>query len=304
MAYAYRDSTPLSLQIPTSADPAKSRRAHLFDAYVEKRLDSSTSQYTAAQTRHYLAWLAGKMVELKRSVFYIERLQPGWLEMPRKKRLYRLIVITVLGLGVGLGVGLIGGLMVGLVVLLGAGQTFWLVLVMGVMLVFGPTYGLVLGLVWGLGDIKIADTLRWRFSWRRLPFGLAGWGETEESVTTRSYPNQGIYRSLRNAIQAWSVLGLAGGLAIGLAGGLAGGLAIGLAGGLAGGLAVGLVGGLRNGGAAVVKHGILRLFLARSGAAPLNYARFLDYCASINLLRKVGGGYIFVHRYLLEYFAE
>jgi hypothetical protein len=31
--------------------------------------------------------------------------------------------------------------------------------------------------------------------------------------------------------------------------------------------------------------------------------RFLDYAAERILLRKVGGGYIFVHRLLLEYFA-
>ncbi len=37
---------------------------------------------------------------------------------------------------------------------------------------------------------------------------------------------------------------------------------------------------------------------------PWNYARFLDYAAEeLNFLQKVGGGYMFVHRYLLEYFA-
>ena len=37
---------------------------------------------------------------------------------------------------------------------------------------------------------------------------------------------------------------------------------------------------------------------------PRNYARFLDYAAEeLTFLQKVGGGYIFVHRYLLEYFA-
>ncbi len=34
------------------------------------------------------------------------------------------------------------------------------------------------------------------------------------------------------------------------------------------------------------------------------YARFLDYCHERILLRKVGGGYIFVHRLLQEYFAR
>ena len=36
---------------------------------------------------------------------------------------------------------------------------------------------------------------------------------------------------------------------------------------------------------------------------PWNYAAFLDYAAGRVFLRKVGGGYIFVHRMLLEYFA-
>ncbi len=44
--------------------------------------------------------------------------------------------------------------------------------------------------------------------------------------------------------------------------------------------------------------------LWRNGSAPLNYVRFLDYAAGCTFLRKVGGGYIFVHRLLLEYFAS
>jgi len=38
--------------------------------------------------------------------------------------------------------------------------------------------------------------------------------------------------------------------------------------------------------------------------APLHYVHFLDYAAGRIFLRKVGGGYIFVHRLLLEYFAS
>ena len=36
---------------------------------------------------------------------------------------------------------------------------------------------------------------------------------------------------------------------------------------------------------------------------PLNYAHFLDYATKLIFLRKVGGGYIFIHRMLLEHFA-
>ena len=43
--------------------------------------------------------------------------------------------------------------------------------------------------------------------------------------------------------------------------------------------------------------------LVRNGSIPWNYVKFLDYAAERILLRKVGGGYTFIHRMLLEYFA-
>jgi hypothetical protein len=49
---------------------------------------------------------------------------------------------------------------------------------------------------------------------------------------------------------------------------------------------------------------VLRLWLIRNGSTPWNYIRFLDYAAERILLRKVGGGYAFIHRMLLEHFAE
>jgi hypothetical protein len=67
---------------------------------------------------------------------------------------------------------------------------------------------------------------------------------------------------------------------------------------------VGLFIGLCFGGAAWVKHICLRLFLWRAGCLPWRYVQFLDYAAERILLRKVGGGYIFVHRLLLDYFAS
>jgi hypothetical protein len=46
-----------------------------------------------------------------------------------------------------------------------------------------------------------------------------------------------------------------------------------------------------------------RLWLIRQGFTPRNYVRFLDHAADRLLLRKVGGGYVFIHRMLLDYFA-
>jgi hypothetical protein len=61
--------------------------------------------------------------------------------------------------------------------------------------------------------------------------------------------------------------------------------------------------GLRNGGFAYVKHFVLRVLLWRNDYAPLNYIRFLNYATERVFMRKVGGGYIFMHPLLIEYFA-
>jgi hypothetical protein len=53
-----------------------------------------------------------------------------------------------------------------------------------------------------------------------------------------------------------------------------------------------------------MKHFILRFFLALRGDLPWNLVPFLDEAAERLLLRKVGGSYIFVHRMLLDYFAD
>ncbi len=70
------------------------------------------------------------------------------------------------------------------------------------------------------------------------------------------------------------------------------------------GLGTGVSAGLIYGGLAFIQHFILRFLLWLNNCAPLNYPRFLDYAADRILLRKVGGGYIFIHRMLLEYFAS
>ncbi len=70
------------------------------------------------------------------------------------------------------------------------------------------------------------------------------------------------------------------------------------------GLAGGLLTFLLLGGLAALQHGILRLILWRTKVFPLNIARFLDYATDSVLLHKVGGGYMFIHRFLLEYFVS
>ena len=84
---------------------------------------------------------------------------------------------------------------------------------------------------------------------------------------------------------------------------------VGLAIGLITGLIAALVVGLTYGGTAVIQHYTLRYLLARANILPFPFSdkkliAFLDDMTDRLILRRVGGGWIFIHRTLLEYFAE
>ncbi len=99
--------------------------------------------------------------------------------------------------------------------------------------------------------------------------------------------------------------GLLGGLLVGgLYERLPVGLAFGLLFGLLFGLAGGLVSGLMRGGASYLRHRLLVLLLRRQELIPADLIGFLDYADSRILLRRAGGGYLFIHRLLQEHFAN
>nr|MBN1228772.1 NACHT domain-containing protein [Anaerolineae bacterium] len=58
------------------------------------------------------------------------------------------------------------------------------------------------------------------------------------------------------------------------------------------------------GGRTWIRHLTIRRVLARYGLIPHDLVGFLDYTADLVFLRRVGGGYIFAHRALMEHFAE
>ncbi len=136
---------------------------------------------------------------------------------------------------------------------------------------------------------------------------------TSLDIEIKSTPNQGIRKSFVNAILGGVVGLLISGISIGLMAGLIYAdlnpisenhqfvyilniLIIGLSVGITFGLIVG-------GGKACIQHFTLRLILCDKGYIPWNYIRFLNYASERIFLQKVGGGYIFIHRLLMEHFA-
>ncbi len=256
----------------------------------------------------------------KENVQLTERLRWTWRSLirslltPKHLRMTVLlasIVLALVGLRYVLRYGLSYGLRhYGLLVRLGDGLIFGLGYGLNDALCAGLSYWLLLGLFQGISHERVDDQDRRVF-------------------------NQGIRRSFRNSgimgIISGAVIGAMGALSTGLSVGLSAAVSVGQSNGLAvvnsvdlgHGLRAGLLaaqhfgqqygwllavsGGLlvwaSYGGLAILRHAVLRLLLRRTHTFPWRAAPFLEDAKARILLRRVGGGYSFMHRLLLDYFA-
>ncbi|MBT9317391.1 protein kinase domain-containing protein [Leptothoe spongobia] len=298
----------------------------LFDAYIQRMLERRPGNaYGSAEIKHWLTCLAQRLVATSETVFLIERIQPDWLSV-KQRRAYVIglwcsffAIATVLGsqvlaidrlfLGVLLGslicsrifgvnritptetlrwswqkarnnllLGLTVGPPIGWCLKVGFGFMFGdrACLLAGnclanhsvIGLAFGATLGLTFGLIRGLSGKRIGNA---------------------------SQPNAGIWQSARNST-LFAVVAM---VTLYVPGFLLGNTKASFW--AATGLAFGFAAG---GGEALIKHVLLRLILTVSGITPWNYSKFLDYATTSIFLQKVGGGYLFIHRLLLEHFAS
>jgi hypothetical protein len=214
------------------------------------------------------------------------------------------------GMILGVSYGLVFGLVTALVFLVVTGrQLSGLVVGNADALVFGPvagvTYGLLVGLVLG------------------VTFGLLS-GLDIGLDPAPAGPARGIRAWKRNAVLAGTMGGLLFGCVFWLVFGLGNGMTAPAVQTLAEALGYrtlywphaaiedvlvavlfsGLVIGARSGGGAYLRHLILHQLLVRDGRAPRDYIAFLDHATRLIFLRRKGGGYEFVHRILLEHFAD
>jgi hypothetical protein len=277
------------LQPPVSGTLME-RRDDLFEAYVDQMFQRRgvKSGYTPAQTVHWLMWLADQMVSHNQTVFYLEHLRLDWLPQSARltaqksnKLLSGLFSGMVLGLAMGLVVGIHAYLLFGISVGLYSWMFCWLFTGLG----FGA-------IDWMIADFKEMDN--------SVGLYFVDWEHMTPSPIFIKIS------CILAAVISGAVYGLVVGLVIGLGRGLVGGLIGALEGCLVGGMVLVLVVlgfELVTAGRANIRRYVLRFFLKRNGSAPWNYVKFLDYAAGRILLRKVGGGYAFLHRMLLEYFA-
>jgi eukaryotic-like serine/threonine-protein kinase len=134
-----------------------------------------------------------------------------------------------------------------------------------------------------------------------------------QEVAKTTYPNQGIWLSMKNGLLIGSTIAILNIFIFGLYAGINNLIlqssrsfipSFSSETVLLWGISSGIILFLFFGGYTVIQHAILRFELWREGVIPLNYITFLDYCTERIFLRRVGGGYIFVHRLLMEHFAD
>jgi DNA-binding SARP family transcriptional activator len=155
--------------------------------------------------------------------------------------------------------------------------------------------------VWGAATVVFFVAL---FELLSVAFYVAVGGISPAFRDMRTVPNEGIHRSLRNAL----LIGIPGGVFVGVIAGYAFGVRLTLRFGLIDGLVVGgsvfVLTAVYAGGRAWMHHFALRCALIISGQIPVRWVRFLHYATDNILLYRIGGGYAFTHRIFLEYFVR
>jgi len=329
LAYLY---SPVEFSL---GDTFERRRSRLFANFVDAMFKRRTAEgrYSPKQIVGWLSWLATALKKNDQSVFYLENLRTKWLPTHTQR--------WVSGVGTVVACGLIFGLIVGPGVTLVEGfDSSNAVFDLSAPMIIG----LILGLIGAFMELRPVETMRFNLSGLSLRvaralrvglifgllfgflssyFGSLGpwtwyWSDSalaliagfiaalvillfSESVENRSSPNQGTRYSLRVGLATAVILPP---VVVGLLFVLLPSERHDWGYTLSYGLILGLLGGLLGGGLFSLKHFVLRLTLWMYRSAPLCYVRFLNSAVDRLFLRRVGGGYIFVHRMLLEYFAS
>lgn len=301
-----------------------------YERYVEHALGPATER-EREQLPAQLRFLAGAMRRHSTSDLWLERLHFGWLER-RWEQLaaYAMGVVVVLLLGIGLNVtqvpitgnSLVSALTFGVGVSLSS---------------FAYTRGRIKpveSLRWSWRRmlrllpvttvcatvIGLAEALRVHFAANLVGAGITGallavtFALDASDRPTKVRPNEGIRRSLSFALVTSFGFGVPAGLLFGLVvdpylrqpliEGAVRTENASLMAGVSVGLFVFTALFLIYGGFTVLMHAVLRLWLAWRTPLPLALPRLLDRAVELRLMRRVGGGYVFLHRTLLDYFAD
>lgn len=299
-----------------------------YAPFVERALEASAPDERPGLEQQ-LRFLARAMRRLSTSELWLERLDFRWFERPWERRMgYALGVLAVFAFGLGVNlVSVVTGNPVS------SALTFGIAVTLGSFVYTRGRIVPVESLRWSprralrLLPITIAcatavglvEALQFNF-WKNMAGAwLTGCALTlafalvPSDQATHVRPNEGVRRSLASALRVSLGFGLGTFLAFAL---VFEPLILGplrqvpehsgdprIVAPLAVSLFVFTALFLIYGGFAAVMHGVLRAWLAVRSPFGLRMEPPLGRAVSLGLLRQVGGGYVFLHRTLMEYFA-
>ncbi len=336
--------SPLMLAIMTAGTPMEDvatpdeRRRNVFDSYLDAMFErrGNTPPEVRRQTLAQLSWLARSLHRASLSELWIERMQPDWFESRRLRFAFvALVLLTVTLVHVGINVAanvLVDGVELGLATGLSLGliSTPIIFLFTGLRTIrpvevlrwswrstltsMPRTVGL--GVLAGLAFGMVFEPLS------GILMGLAGGalvgvvsGLTVVDIGKHPRPNEGIRQSARNAVGVFLLVAAVSGpfygyVVVPVAQRLLGGdlSLVGIVPGwsvmVGSAVLYGMLLGLIRGGVAVIQHAWLRALARWAGLLPWDLPALLDRACDHAVMRRVGGGYIFLHRSLLEHLAS
>lgn len=304
MIEAFRDAP----QVPKTSATNNELFSSLFEWYVQRMLERPTMirvyvgsesrspnrggriQYSPNQARHWLSWMAAQLLQRNRTIFRLRELQNDWLPRRAEQRLAK-------GIGVVFA-SLLGGLVGGLLGALAASSNLGFVV--------GSVVGFVMGLAGNLRELTLEDAVRPNVTnfilvaLSQAPFALAG-GLVRRLKKIWLSPYTGWLQWVSSVLVAGMLLSGAGlSVMLGSALTIAAGVLV------IANLMVTLCRPYLFHLQTILQHGVVQLLLWRNDFTPRpwKHALFLDDCTERVLLHKVGSGYVFAHRLLLEWFAQ
>jgi len=314
-ALAYSD-VPVGMVSALSG--AADGRQRLLDAYLARRLRlkrAGTAPADPLESEQWLRRLAEQMQSHGETVLYPDRLQPDWLPRERQRLLITVGLKRAVGAMVASVAGLVGVLAVGVNVGIATAAVAYIYAADAT----------------GYDRIELTGRVRW--SWRALrdtplPFETALIAGAAAALVGGTVSGAVVFvcvivgdrvlaalavrpvapeDTLGATRQTATIFGLAAMPAAGVAAAVALGLWIGpvagVVAGAAGALIAGVANALRHGGAAYLRHRGLVWMLRREGVIPPDLASFLNDMDRRAIMRRAGGGYLFIHRLLREHLA-
>jgi hypothetical protein len=319
MTLAYRDTHSKDILI---SENLCQQREDLFNTYIERMFERprpNIINFEKQDVVRQLSWLACNMIDNDAVPYLREDMRPNWLGQRGRwacnlmsalivgliggligTLIGRLINGRIIGWIAGGAMGLIGGLICGIIesekivtvplswkqgrnrLSYGTGISIFLLIIQ---LALGPIFGLFVGLLamlsFGVSSAMIFMTEVWQ------TVDLVG------RTTGAKHRLSFLIGRLLTGFLLRTLVTI-GGLVVGLIGGLVG---------LSFGFICGFIAAPIFNSVAFIQYYTLRFVAASSNTLPWRLVPFLNYCAERIVLRKVGPGYIFVHRLLMEHFA-